>query len=151
MVCSSKESFLNEYRTALAERILKSLDFQLDKEVSYIHFTIFIALISIITVQMRNVELLKLRFGESSLHSCDIMLRDLRESRRLLNSMSDETTYWKNEKLEIVVCSKVSEQSFLFFGRLTFVLSDCVAETCRRKFCSSCGNEFHSGFLSKTF
>jgi len=132
VVCSSKESFLNEYRTALAERILKSLDFQLDKE-------------------MRNVELLKLRFGESSLHSCDIMLRDLRESRRLLNSMSDETTYWKNEKLEIVVCSKVSEQSFLFFGRLTFVLSDCVAETCRRKFCSSCGNEFHSGFLSKTF
>ncbi|GJD12094.1 Anaphase-promoting complex subunit 2 [Galdieria sulphuraria] len=64
-IYGSKESFLNEYRMALADRILKSLDLQLDKET-------------------RNVELLKLRFGEGSLHSCDIMLRDLRESRRLL-------------------------------------------------------------------
>ncbi|GJQ10724.1 hypothetical protein GpartN1_g2515.t1 [Galdieria partita] len=87
-IYGSKESFLNEYRTALADRILKSLDFQLDKE-------------------MRNVELLKLRFGESSLHSCDIMLRDLRESRRLLTSAKEQISSWKDESFEIVVCSKI--------------------------------------------
>ncbi|GJD09399.1 Anaphase-promoting complex subunit 2 [Galdieria sulphuraria] len=87
-IYGSKESFLNEYRMALADRILKSLDLQLDKET-------------------RNVELLKLRFGEGSLHSCDIMLRDLRESRRLLTSAKHEKMSWKDEGFEIVIRSKI--------------------------------------------
>lgn len=33
--------------------------------------------------QLHNLELLKLRFGESRLHECEIMLQDLSEARRL--------------------------------------------------------------------
>ena len=32
--------------------------------------------------QLRNVELLKLRFGEATLQNCDIMLRDVADSKR---------------------------------------------------------------------
>jgi len=33
--------------------------------------------------ELKNVELLKLRFGEGSLHDCDIMLRDIDDSNCL--------------------------------------------------------------------
>lgn len=33
--------------------------------------------------ELRNLELMKCRFGESSLHACDVMLRDIQESERL--------------------------------------------------------------------
>ena len=40
----------------LADKLLSNMDFDTDKEI-------------------RNLELLKLRFGEASLHSCEIMVR----------------------------------------------------------------------------
>ena len=39
---------------------------------------------------VRNVELLKLRFGEASLQSCDVMLKDLKDSKRLMNEYKQE-------------------------------------------------------------
>ena len=33
--------------------------------------------------QVRNLELLKLRFGEGNLHFCDVMLKDVADSRRI--------------------------------------------------------------------
>ena len=33
--------------------------------------------------QVRNVELLKIRFGEGSLHKCEVMLKDVSDSKRL--------------------------------------------------------------------
>ena len=35
------------------------------------------------TDELRNLELMKCRFGEESLHQCDVMLRDIKESHRL--------------------------------------------------------------------
>ncbi len=34
-------------------------------------------------MQIRNVELLKLRFGDDALHLCEVMLKDIAESRRI--------------------------------------------------------------------
>lgn len=79
---------------------------------------------------MRNVELLKLRFGESSLLSCDIMLRDIRESRRLLTSAKDEMSLWKNDTFEAVVCSKVCIESILKVLNTQGDLVD-MAQSCR--------------------
>ena len=33
--------------------------------------------------EFKNLELMKIRFGEKSLHGCDVMLRDIRDSERL--------------------------------------------------------------------
>lgn len=55
-IYGSKELFVSEYRLMLADKLLNNLDYHTDKEV-------------------QNLELLKLRFGEASLHHCEIMIR----------------------------------------------------------------------------
>eukprot|EP00026_Physarum_polycephalum_P002809 Phypoly_transcript_02817.p1 GENE.Phypoly_transcript_02817~~Phypoly_transcript_02817.p1 ORF type:complete len:818 (+),score=124.80 Phypoly_transcript_02817:172-2625(+) len=62
-IYGSSELFVNEYRNMLADRLIAILDYDIDKEV-------------------RNLELLKLRFEESSLHNCEIMLKDMADSKR---------------------------------------------------------------------
>lgn len=62
-IYGSRELFVNEYRSLLADRILTHFNFDTDREV-------------------RNLELLKLRFGESQLHHCEVMLKDVADSRR---------------------------------------------------------------------
>ncbi len=54
-IYGSKELFVNEFRLMLADKLLNNMDFDTDKEI-------------------RNLELLKLRFGEASLHNCEIMV-----------------------------------------------------------------------------
>ncbi|CAG9565257.1 unnamed protein product [Danaus chrysippus] len=63
-VYGSKELFVNEYRTLLADRLLGQSVINTEKEIRYL-------------------ELLKLRFGESQLHFCEVMLRDVSDSKRL--------------------------------------------------------------------
>lgn len=63
-IYGSKEVFVNEYRTLLADRLLNQLDFSSEKEI-------------------RNLELLKLRFDESLLHTCEVMLKDISDSKRI--------------------------------------------------------------------
>lgn len=53
-IYGSKELFVNEYRTLLSNRILSQYD--PDREI-------------------RNLELLKKRFGEAPLHQCEVMLK----------------------------------------------------------------------------
>jgi anaphase-promoting complex subunit 2 len=50
-IYGSKELFVNEYRTLLADRILTQFNYEIEKEIRYL-------------------ELLKLRFGETQLHYC---------------------------------------------------------------------------------
>lgn len=63
-VYGSKELFVNEYRTLLADRLLAQSAINTDKEIRYL-------------------ELLKLRFGESQLHFCEVMLKDISDSKRI--------------------------------------------------------------------
>ncbi|XP_054716612.1 anaphase-promoting complex subunit 2-like [Uloborus diversus] len=63
-IYGSKELFVNEYRSLLADRILTTFSYNTEREIRYL-------------------ELLKLRFGESQLHSCEVMLRDIADSKRL--------------------------------------------------------------------
>ena len=55
-VYGSKELFVNEYRTLLADRLLSQYSCDTEKEIRYL-------------------ELLKLRFGDSQLHYCEVMLK----------------------------------------------------------------------------
>ncbi len=54
---------MNEYRGLLADRILSGFSYDTARELRYL-------------------ELLKLRFGESQLHHCEVMLKDVADSRR---------------------------------------------------------------------
>jgi anaphase-promoting complex subunit 2 len=70
-IYGSTDLFVSEYRNLLADKILSNLEYDADHEVS-------------------TLELLKIRFGEESLHSCEVMLRDLEDSRRINNSITSE-------------------------------------------------------------
>ncbi|RZF40821.1 hypothetical protein LSTR_LSTR003331 [Laodelphax striatellus] len=63
-VYGSKELFVNEYRTLLADRLLSQFHYNTEKEIRYL-------------------ELLKLRFGDSQLHYCEVMLKDVYDSKRI--------------------------------------------------------------------
>ncbi|CBN77335.1 Putative subunit of the Anaphase Promoting Complex Putative subunite of the Anaphase Promoting Compl [Ectocarpus siliculosus] len=54
----------------LADKLVGNLSYDTDKEV-------------------QNLELLKLRFGETSMHHCEIMVRDLEESKRVNANVQD--------------------------------------------------------------
>lgn len=63
-IYGSKDLFVNEYKTLLADRLLSNYSYNMEKEI-------------------RNLELLKLRFGESNLFACEAMIKDISESKRI--------------------------------------------------------------------
>ena len=63
-IYGSKELFINEYRAILSNRLLSHFSYETEKEI-------------------RNLELLKLRFGEAPLHQCEVMLKDISDSKRI--------------------------------------------------------------------
>jgi len=63
-IYGSRELFVNAYRTLLADRILTATTFDLDRE-------------------RRHLELLKRRFGESQMHYCEVILKDVDDSARI--------------------------------------------------------------------
>lgn len=73
-IYGSKELFMNEYRNLLADRLLTHLEFNPEKEI-------------------RNLELLKLRFGETLLHKCGVMLKDVADSKRINGHILSDPNY----------------------------------------------------------
>ncbi|KAF8972363.1 Anaphase-promoting complex subunit 2 [Entomortierella lignicola] len=63
-IYDTNDRFIKEFQTILADRLLQATDFQVDREV-------------------RQLELLKLRFGETDLQPCEVMLADIAESKRI--------------------------------------------------------------------
>lgn len=71
----SKDVFVKEFQNVLGERLLKK-EYEFDREI-------------------RVLELLKLRFGEAALQACEVMLRDILDSRRV------DTFIHKDEGLDL--------------------------------------------------
>lgn len=83
----TNDRFIEEFQTTLADRLLKATDFNIDREV-------------------RQLELLKLRFKEEELRDCEVMLADIIESKRIntnlhslhpnipVNAMITSRHYW---------------------------------------------------------
>lgn len=119
-IYGSKELFMDENRSLLADRILNQFNYDTDREI-------------------RQLELLKLRFGESLLHECEVMLKDVADSRRIntnilecieaeerrtgqanteipVNAMILSAQFWperlREEKLELPRCLKESLKSY---------------------------------------
>ncbi|CAH1101110.1 unnamed protein product [Psylliodes chrysocephalus] len=77
-VYGSKELFVNEYRTLLANRLLTQCLCDTEKEIRYL-------------------ELLKLRFGDSQLHYCEVMLKDIADSKRINQHIKQDPEYTEDE------------------------------------------------------
>lgn len=63
-IYGSKELFITEYRVMLSDKLLTKTDYNCDREI-------------------RTLELLKLRFGDANLHNCEVMLKDIADSKRM--------------------------------------------------------------------
>ncbi|KAI4472859.1 hypothetical protein M0802_016461 [Mischocyttarus mexicanus] len=73
-VYGSQDLFVNEYRTLLADRLLSQLNYHTEREI-------------------RHLELLKRRFGENQLHYCEVMLKDVYDSKRIDGNIQSDTSY----------------------------------------------------------
>ncbi|XP_034045788.1 anaphase-promoting complex subunit 2 isoform X2 [Thalassophryne amazonica] len=78
-IYGSKDIFIDEYRGVLADRLLQQLSYNPAREI-------------------RNVELLKLRFGESHMHYCEVMLKDMADSRRINTNIREEESRLSEEE-----------------------------------------------------
>lgn len=74
-IIGSKDMFVNEYKTLLSDRLLSNY--------AQSTTTTTTTGYSSMEKEIRNLELLKLRFGEASLFACEAMLKDIGESRRI--------------------------------------------------------------------
>lgn len=63
-IYGSKEMFIKEYKEMLADRLLGNPTYSTDRE-------------------MQNLELLKKIFGEAALAHCEVMLQDIKDSKRI--------------------------------------------------------------------
>ncbi|CAM9102975.1 unnamed protein product [Ectocarpus fasciculatus] len=70
-IYESTDLFVSEYRSLLSEKLLQSASYDGDAEIS-------------------TLEFLKIRFGEDSLHSCEVILHDLEVSRRMNTVLGSE-------------------------------------------------------------
>ena len=73
-VYGSQDLFVNEYRTLLADRLLSQLNYQTEREI-------------------RHLELLKRRFGEHQLHHCEVMIKDICDSKRIDSNIQLDKNY----------------------------------------------------------
>lgn len=63
-IYETREAIVKELQSYLATRLLAIEDYDSVKE-------------------LRTIELLKIRFGEEALHVCDVMLKDMSDSKRI--------------------------------------------------------------------
>lgn len=63
-IYGSKSMFVKEYRKLLSDRLLLNVHFDTEEEI-------------------RHLEFLKIRFGDGELHNCEVMLKDVADSKRV--------------------------------------------------------------------
>ncbi|KAK9481286.1 hypothetical protein V1514DRAFT_323455 [Lipomyces japonicus] len=89
----NKEVFVKEIVVVLANRLLHAPDYGIDRE-------------------LVQLELLKLRFGESELQNCDIMVKDISESKRvdsnIFNSLRSDRSASNGDGDQVVHASMLS-------------------------------------------
>lgn len=88
-VYDSKDMFVEEYQRLLSQRFLTAFDCNADFE-------------------RRNLELLTLKFGESDLHACEVMLQDMTSSKRIdsrINSGEIANHFFRDFAINCIILS----------------------------------------------
>ena len=94
-IYGSKELFVNEYRLMLADKLLANMNYNTDKE-------------------LHTLELLKLRFGEMSMRQCEVMIKDVDNSKRTITSIHSmiQTNQGDDEGKHVVVDAAIVSHIF---------------------------------------
>jgi len=77
--------FIEQYRRMLSERCVLDFDFKLENEI-------------------KNLEMLKIRFGEIFLHNCDVIIKDLKDSIKINDYIKSEDK--NNMEFNCLIISK---------------------------------------------
>ena len=101
-IYGSKALFVNEFRSMLADKLLNASDYETDKEV-------------------RNLELLKKRFGEAALSSCETMLRDIADSKRVTRAIQ---RHFGDDEAKVVDATIVSRLCWPTLATESFALPE---------------------------
>ncbi|KAK1228790.1 hypothetical protein PQX77_008171 [Marasmius sp. AFHP31] len=92
-IYDSKDLFVKELQVLLAQRLLAITDDNTEKVEKEVN--IFIRsdkVYSLTLVQRRNIEILKIRFGEAALQVCEVMLKDMTDSKRIDGHVQSQKT-----------------------------------------------------------
>ncbi|XP_070182501.1 anaphase-promoting complex subunit 2-like [Littorina saxatilis] len=104
-VYGSQELFVSEYCTLLADRLLSPSSSNIATAAAPTGAG------GELERELRYLELLKLRFGEAPLHSCQVMLKDVADSRRI-NSRIMEIKQQNGETSEMDLSSIILSAQF---------------------------------------
>ncbi|RUS32149.1 hypothetical protein BC938DRAFT_476169 [Jimgerdemannia flammicorona] len=92
-IYDTKDVFIKEFQVLLADRLMAVADYDTEREV-------------------RNLELLKLRFGESSFQTCEVMIKDIADSKRIDAHVHKDKEFPNNAPLHSIVLSRLFWPSF---------------------------------------
>lgn len=85
-IYDSRDLFIKELQVLLAQRLLAIKDGadRVEKEVSIwiMYLSSWPKVLESFPFQRKNIEILKIRFGEAALQVCEVMLKDMTDSKR---------------------------------------------------------------------
>jgi len=107
-IYGSKALFVNEFRSMLSDKLLNTAGYETEREVL-------------------NLELLKKRFGDSALQSCEVMLHDVAESRRITRGIHTHFGHVPAEAEGVLVdATVVSRLCWPSLSQETFTLPPAI-------------------------
>ncbi|KAL1920658.1 uncharacterized protein VTP21DRAFT_1035 [Calcarisporiella thermophila] len=92
-IYDSRDLFVHEFQTLMADRLLSSHNYEIDREV-------------------RHLELLKLRFGESKMQPCEVMIKDIGDSKRIDGYVHADQEFPTEAPLHAMVLSRLFWPNF---------------------------------------
>lgn len=88
-IYGSQEQFMEEYRVFLSKKLVHNSSFDISSEI-------------------KDLEMLKKRFGESNVHKCEVMLQDVHNSKRInsfIHEARDPSLFLTLDKLHCLIIS----------------------------------------------
>ena len=95
-IFGSPEKFMEQYRRMLSERKINDNNFILENEI-------------------KNLELLKLKFGENLLNNCDVIIKDIKDSKKLNQNILKD---------ELINCLIINKNYWPFLNNNIFDIND---------------------------
>ncbi|ORY03191.1 hypothetical protein K493DRAFT_207320, partial [Basidiobolus meristosporus CBS 931.73] len=92
-IYDTKDVFVKEFQTLLADRLLSVQEYDTEREI-------------------RHLELLKLRFGEVSLQSCEVMIKDITDSKRVDHAIHADERFNENISIHATILSRLFWPNF---------------------------------------
>lgn len=101
-IYGSQEQFMEEYRIHLSKKLVSNTEFE-------------------VVTEIKDLEMLKKRFGEANLHKCEVMIQDVLSSKRIngfVHEHKSKEKFLKLDTLDVLIISSyfwpIEEQDYKF-------------------------------------